>query len=196
MSLSIAAIVVVSLLTLSAGGAIAGLLEHNRKERERWAAQTWRDVTLRGGVTECSPWHPDHASFNAPGLVRVYPHSQRPALPVSVPAGEQDCNARPPAPSALSEVCTPLVHNGFTPVEELPELPIELSTPPHPYEQSLCQQAYLRGYSQTRLISSVWGISKGGGRKYAEARRRFRQHVADIATGDLLASIQAEGGKG
>jgi hypothetical protein len=192
MSLSIAATVVVSLLALSAGGTVAGLLEHNRQERQRWAAQTWRDVTLRNGVTARSPFHSDKSSFNAPGLVRAYPRSQRPAPPVSVPTDEQVHSARQRLPSALHEVCNNPVRTELTPFEELPELPIELLNPPHPYEGELCRQSYLKGDSQTKLIKAVWGISKGGGYKYTEARRRFRAHVADIATGDLQASIQAD----
>lgn len=192
MSLSIAATVVVSLLALSAGGAVAGLLEHNRQERQRWASQTWRDVTLRNGVTARSPFHSDKSSFNAPGLVQVYPRSQHHDLPVPVPADEQVDNARHRPPSALREVCNNPVRTELTPFEELPELPIELLNPPHIYEGELCRQSYLKGDSQTKTISAVWGISKGGGYKYSEARRRFREHVVDIATGDLLASIQAD----
>lgn len=192
MSLSIAALVAAGLLSVSVAGGVVGLFAHQRDDRQRWASGVWRDVTLRNGVTERSPFHSLTSSFNAPGMVEVLPRSQRPSVPV--PADRQVCGASLPAPSANHEVCNTPVDNGFAPLQELPELPIELSYPPHSAEVEICRQAYLRGYSQTRLISSVWGISKGGGPKYAEARRRFRANVRAVAKPDLLASIEAEEG--
>lgn len=197
MSLSIAGIVAGSLLVVAAAGGVAGLLGQREQERRRWAAGVWRDLTLRNGVTERSPFHAYESSFNAPGMVRVYPRSQRPecesvSVGASVPV---DVSVRPaglPAPSASPEVCNNPVRTGFTPFEELPELPIELSSPPHEAERVLCRELYQEGMSQTKLISTLWGISKGGGYRYSEARRRFRQHVADIATGELRQSIESE----
>jgi hypothetical protein len=107
-------------------------------------------------------------------------------------ADEQVSARRLPPPSVNSEVCNTPVGNGFTPVKELPELPLELSNPPHGAEVEICRQLYQDGYSQTKLIESVWGISKGGGFKYSEARRRFRANVRAIAQPALLASIEAE----
>ncbi len=196
MALSIAAIVGGGLMSVALAGGLAGAVANSQTERRRWASGVWRDVTLRNGVTEPSPFHAPVSSFNAPGMVEVFPRSMRPPSPaaVSVPmsADEQVSARRLPPPSVNSEVCNTPVGNGFTPVKELPELPLELSNPPHGAEVEICRQLYQDGYSQTKLIESVWGISKGGGFKYSEARRRFRANVRAIAQPALLASIEAE----
>ena len=192
MSLSIAALVAAGLLSVFTVGGVVGALAHTRNDRKRWASDVWRDATLRNGVTERSPFHSLTSSFNAPGMVEVFPLSQRPSVPVPVSTDEQVRNERPRSPTAKQTGEENQASNGFALVDELPALPIELSDPPHEAECELCRQLYQESYSQTRLIQAVWGIAKGGGAKYAEARRRFRHHVADIAEPALKASIEAE----
>lgn len=179
MSLSIAAVVGGSLLLVAVVGGAADICEHNDRRRRNWASQAWRDVTLRNGVAGVSPFHSPTSSFNAPGLVRVYPRSQvRPAPP----------QRASDSPSAVR----PVVRPGDELADELPCAPMELSDPPHEAERARVRRLYQQGLSQTRVIKEVWGLSKGGSKRYYEARDRFRSHVADIATGDLLASIEAE----
>lgn len=196
MSLSIAAIVGGGLMSVALAGGLAGAVANSQTERRRWAVGVWRDVTLRNGVTEPSPFHVPASSFNAPGMVEVFPRSLRPPAPADVsapaPADEQVSARRQRPPSVNGEVCNEPVSNGFPPVKELPKLPLELSNPPHGSEIEICRQLYQEGYSQTKLIDRVWGISKGGGFKYNEARRRFRANVRVIASPELLASIEAE----
>lgn len=192
MSLSIAAIVASSLLSVFAVGGVVGLLTHNQQERKRWSSQTWRDLTLRNGVTARSPFHTDTSSFNAPGLVRVFPRSHRPAPHIDEPTGEQVHTAHPLPTSAIQSHSAQQVRTVAEPVNEPSTTPLELSDPPHPDEYGRCRYYYQQGMSQTKLIMAVWGISKGGGFKYNEARRRFRQHVRDIANRPLRASIEAE----
>ena len=151
-------------------------------QADLWASGVWRDVSLRNGVTEPSPFHSTQSSFNAPGLVQVYPRSQvRPAPPHP--------------PSASPEPTSTVVVPVDDPSEELPCAPMELSDPPHEAECARVRRLYQQGMSQTKIISEVWGLSKGGSKKYYEARRRFRAHVADIATGDLKESITSEESK-
>ena len=196
MFLSIAAIVGGGLLSVAVVGCVAGALANQQTDSKRWASGVWRDVTLRNGVSERSPFHSPVSSFNAPGMVEVFPLSRHASAPASasapVSAGEQVRSRRPLAPSANIEVCNTPVGNGFAPVSELPKLPLELSNPPHGAEVEICRHLYQKGYSQTKLIAEVWGISKGGGPKYTEARRRFRKNVRVIARPELLASIEAE----
>lgn len=195
MSLSIVAIVAGSFSLMAVVGGTVGYVTHGKQERSRWAAGVWRDVTLRNGVTEQSPFHPRSSSFNAPGMVEVFPSSHRPTPPVAALTGEQVHSARPRPTSAYLEVYNPPVSNGFTPSDELPSTPLQLSDPPHEAERARCRRLYQEGLSQTKLINRVWGISKGGGYKYSEARRRFRAHVRDIAQPDLLTSIEADEAK-
>lgn len=192
MSLSIAAIVAGSLSLVALAGGIAGAADSKRRQRGVWASQTWRDVTLRNGVTEVSPFHSRSSSFNAPGMIRTYPRSQTPTQSASVSASVS--NARPPVASDAISAVNNAVHTGTALETELPHEPLELSDPPHDAEGARCRRLYQQGMSQTKIIADVWGVPKGGSKKYYEARRRFRAHVADIATGDLLASIQSEGG--
>lgn len=192
MYLSIAALVAAGLLSVSAVGGVVGALAHSRNERQRWASGVWRDVTLRNGVTERSPFHSLTSSFNAPGMVEVFPRSKRPSVPAGVSADGQVCDERPRSPSAKQTGEENQASNGFALVDELPELPIELSDPAHSAEGDICRKLYQAGYSQTKLIGEVWSIAKGGGYRYSEARRRFRQHVRDIAQPALRASIEAE----
>lgn len=192
MSLSIAVIVAGSLSLVALAGGIAGAVGNRRQQRSKWASQTWRDVTLRNGVTALSPFHSRSSSFNAPGMVRTYPRSQAPTQAASVSASVS--NARPPAASVVPSAVSTVVHTSTTPETELPHEPLELSDPPHEAEGARCRRLYRQGMSQTKVIADVWGVPKGGSKKYYEARRRFRAHVAEIATGDLLASIQSEGG--
>jgi len=183
MSLSIAGIVGGGLLLVAVGGGVAGLYEHDRQKRSKWAAQTWRDVTLRNGVTGKSPFHSDDDSFNAPGMVQVYPRSQ----------------VRSASPFPSSDSTAVVERTRVTPVEELTEelpcAPMELSDPPHEAERARVRRLHQQGLSQTKLIKEVWGLSKGGSKRYYEARRRYRNHIADIATGELLESIQQERGE-
>lgn len=195
MSFSLAAVVGGSLCVVAVAGGVAGLCEHSRQKRRRWATQTWRDVTLRNGVTAPSPFHTPHSSFNAPGLVEVFPKSKRTSVPMPVPTPEQVPTERPREPSALLEVCNPPVTNGFNQEEELPYEPFELTDPPHQAERARVRRLYQSGMSQTKTIKAVWGLSKGGSKKYYEARRRFRLYVSDVARDSLKASIEAEGGE-
>ena len=192
MSLSIAAVVGGSLCLCALAGGIAGLSEHERRKRQGWASETWRNVKLRNGVEAPSPFHSPTSAINAPGLVRVYPRSQQPKQAPPPLSAEPVSATRPPMPSAELEVPAPLVSNGDELEEELSIEPFELSDPPHEAERARVRRLYQRGMSQTKIIGEVWGLSKGGSKKYYEARRRFRSHVADIATGDLRASIKAE----
>ena len=195
MSLSLAALVAGSLLSVFTFGGVAGLLAHNRQARKRWASQTWRDLTLRNGVAARSPFHSDTSTFNAPGLVRVYPRSHTPTPHADTPTDEQVHTARPLPTSALPTQSPQQVPTVAAPMPELPSEPLALSDPADPAERARCRRLYQQGLSQTKVIKGVWGISKGGGYKYNEARRRFRVHVRDIASRSLLASIQEDEAK-
>lgn len=192
MSLSIAAIVAGSLSLMAVIGGAVGYVTHSKQERSRWAAGVWRDVTLRNGVTERSPFHAYESSFNAPGMVEVFPRSHRRTSPIAAPTDEPVHNARPRPTSVLREVCNTPVTNGLMPVDEPPTLPLELSDPPHPNERDLCRELYQQDMSQTRIIKTVWGVSKGSGYKYQESRRRFRAHVREIAKPGLRQAIERE----
>lgn len=192
MSLSIAAIVAGSLSLMAFIGGAVGYVAHNKQERSRWAAGVWRDVTLRNGVTERSPFHTSDSSFNAPGLVQVFPRSQRPAPPIPAPTGRQVPDACPRPTSVMPMSSTNPVANSSAPTEEPDDTPLELSNPPHPTERDRVRRLYQNDVSQTKIIKTVWGISKGGGVKYSEARRRFRQHVRDIAKPGLRYAIERE----
>ncbi len=188
MSLSIAAVVAGSLLTMSAIGALIGYVTHEQQQRRNWAATTWRNVTHRNGVTERSPFHSPESSYNAPGMVRVYPRSHTPTPPaththVSRPADIPEVRPRPA--SAMPNPVQSTVRTDDTLADELNITPLELSEPPHPRERDICRQVYREGNNQTKTIKRVWGLSKGGGKRYAEARRRFQAHVKDIARPEL-----------
>lgn len=186
MALSIAALVAGSLSVIAVIGGAVGYVGHSQQVKSKWAAQVWRDVTLRNGVGESSPFHSERSSINIPGMVEVFPRSH-------VPNDEQVCPESLPLTSDSQGTDENMVSTGFNQSEELTIEPFELSDPPHEAERARVRRLYSQGMSQTKLISNVWGVSKGGGKKYTEARRRFREHVADIATGDLRASIEAEG---
>ncbi|WP_121970686.1 hypothetical protein [Leptolyngbya sp. BC1307] len=195
MSLSIAAIVAGSFAFLAGAGGAVGYATHRKQQRSEWAAQTWRNVTLRDGVTERSPFHTADSSFNLPGMVEVFPRSHTPNR--AVHAWEHD-----PLPGDRPRHTSDSHSDGLTAVlpgeslaEELPSTPLELSDPPDPAERARCRRLYGQGLSQTKTISAVWGLSKGGSRRYYEARRRFREHVRDIARPDLLISLEAEEGQ-
>lgn len=191
MSLPIAAIVAGSLLTLSVTGLTIGAVAHNKQQRRKWAAATWRNVVHRNGVTERSPFHASESAYNAPGMVRVYPRSQAPTPPTppnhvasaGLPAQVPDTRPRPA--SAIQSTVQSTVRTDDTPMAELNITPLELSDPPHPKERDICRQIYREGTNQTKTIKRVWGLSKGGGKRYAEARRRFQAHVKDIARPEL-----------
>lgn len=191
MSLSIAFVVGGGLCAVAAVGAAVGAAGSYRGERERWASQAWRDVTVRGGVSEYSPFHAPESSFNAPGMVEVFPRSHR-HNQVSQSAAAVVSSERPPVASVTSIPSATAVEPLLAPDDELPSTPLELSDPPHEAERARCRRLYSEGMSQTRVINAVWGIPKGGSKKYHEARRRFREHIADIAQGDLLVSIKSE----
>jgi hypothetical protein len=195
MSFSIAALVAGSLATTAIIGVAVGWSTHNSQQRSKWAAQTWRDVTLRNGVTERSPFHTPTSSFNAPGMVEVFPRSHTPTPPIHPWESAQVPGERPQPTSDSYSTDNPTVHPGESPEDELPSTPLALSDPPDPAERARCRRLYQQGLSQTKLIKQVWGLSKGGGTKYSEARRRFREHVQDIATPELLAAIQAQEAK-
>ena len=145
MSLSIAALVGAGLLSVGLLGGVAAAATGKERERERWASGVWRDVTLRNGVTERSPFHSLESSFNAPGMVEVFPRSQRPSVPAGEPVGEQVHNGRPPLPSAKQTGEENQGSNGVAPVDALPELPIELSEPPHEVERDYAASSIRKG---------------------------------------------------
>ena len=197
MSLSIAAVVGGSMCLIVVAGGVAGLSEHNRQRRRKWASQAWRDVTLRNGVTAQSPFHVRASSFNAPGLVEVFPQTHSRRSDASVLQRSEPVHSASPRPSSdIPNADSTAVHTSDEPADELPCEPMALSDPPHEAEGARCRRLYQQGMSQTKVIKEVWGLSKGGSKKYYEARDRFRKHVADIATGDLKTSIQAEIGGG
>lgn len=192
MSLSIAALVLGSLATMTLVSGAVGWATHNRQSSSRWAADAWRGVTHRNGVTGVIPFAPTTARINAPGMVEVFPRSHTPERPIHAWESADIPGDRPRHTSNGNSEVIPTVRPGDEPVTELPCPPLELSTPPDPAERARCRRLYAQGLSQTKLIKEVWGLSKGGGAKYAEARRRFRMHVSDIARPDLRYALQRE----
>lgn len=185
MALPIAVLVVGSLSAVAVVGGLVGYVSYGGQSKSRWVSQMRRNVTLRGGVTAVSPFHSDRSSTNILGMVEVFPRSQA-LKSAQVPA------VSPPIMSDSQSTDNTPVSTDFNPPEEMTIEPFELSDPIHPSERARCRRLYSQGMTQTKLISEVWGISKGGSQKYYEARRRFRDHVADIAADDLRASIEAE----
>ena len=192
MALSIAALVTGILSSMAIVGGSLAYLTHNKQQRRKWAAHTWRNIKLRNGVTGQSPFHQSTNSFNTPGMVEVFPQSQNYQLPIHRWERE-GIPDRPPQPTSDSHSeAIPAVLTGESPDDELPSTPLELSDPPDPAERARCRRLYAQGLSQTKTINRVWGLSKGGSRRYSEARRRFREHVRDIARPDLEISLEAE----
>ena len=194
MAFPIATLVAGSLTIMAVVSGSVGYFTSKRQQRSQWAASTWRDVVHRNGVTGVIPFAPPTASVNAPGLVRVYPRSHTstltPAAPTAAHTDSQVHNPRPRPASVMATVQPPSVSPSEAPTDEPLDFTFELSDPPHPAERARVRRVYQQGLNQTKVIKAVWGLSKGGGKKYAEARRRFQSHVKDIARPELKYRIE------
>ena len=62
-------------------------------------------------------------------------------------------------------------------VPELPMEPLELTDPPVDGEQARVVRLHKQGLSQTAIIEQVWGIPRGGSKRYKEARRRYQEYT-------------------
>ena len=160
------------------GGAV-GALSEQRESRQSAAARTWRDITLRNGVTAESPWHKRESSFNAPGLVRVYPHSQRPHIPES-----ELIHTHTPQPSVQTARPAPVsIENPVIETDSAdsaaPKLPIELADEANETERAAVLRLHAEGKSQTAVILEAWAIKSGGSKKYKLARERYQQYLSE-----------------
>lgn len=142
------------LVAVPAGLVVAGLAEQ-REQRRRTAADTWRGVVLRNGVSEVLPWHGERAPINAPGIVEVRPAVSQPvSQPVSVVN-----------PDELTVLAVP----------NLPE-PVEKPLSEREMVRDLLEQ----GYTQGDTIERVFGVKKGGSQRYKNALAIVRQVRAEL----------------
>ena len=176
----IATIVAALLLPTLASAALVGHFSHRRQQRRQHASELWNAITARGPITAPSPWHPPSHPINHPGLVEVIPHKLQPDPPMHPWECEPIPAASPPPPSDGPNNDSTTVSTVSELVDEPPAPILELSDPPDPAERARVRRVYQQTTSQTRTIKQVWGISKGGGKRYVEARRRFRDHTADL----------------
>lgn len=171
-------------LTVATTGALASAsLERRRQSANKEASQLWRDIQLRNGVTEVSPWHSTDASINRPGMVQVHPRTQRPHtdahLPSAGPPFTSDLATEPPEKQGSSDSAT--LNETVETVPELPMEPLELTDPPAAGEQARVLRLHRQGLTQNTVIKQVWGASAGGSKKYIEARRRYLDYIAQSA---------------
>ncbi|MEL7354064.1 MAG: hypothetical protein AAFN38_21760 [Cyanobacteria bacterium J06560_5] len=159
------------LSAISGASFLIGFLQDQSAAEDQDAADTFRRIVHRNGVTEVSPWSAAHAPINAPGLVLVQPHTQRPPMP---PPPVQP--ARPTGPSVAKPDDSPLLV-----ASELPKLPIELADEPTESEAEIIVAWWEDGFSMTKTIKSVWGISSGGGKRYATARARYKHYLSQVS---------------
>ena len=166
-------------------GGIVGFFSHRETTRQSQAAQTWRTITHRGGVAARSPWHPPESDYNAPGLVRVYPQSQKPSTPASAatpaptpalptPTPAPDASAQPERPAPVSIVNPD--DGSVSTVSASPELPMKLADEPTETEKEAVMNQLRKGSSQSKVILTVWGVKSGGSKKYKAARDRFQHY--------------------
>ncbi|MEL6553588.1 MAG: hypothetical protein AAFQ63_09035 [Cyanobacteria bacterium J06621_11] len=149
---------------------LIGWFSDQQDAAEQDAADTFRQITHRNGVTAPSPWSSPTAPVNAPGLIRTYPHSQRPPVTHSPVQ---------PARPALPSIEKP-VEPSVSPASELPALPLEFSDEPNETEAAVIKALLDDGSSMTRIIKVAWGISSGGSKRYANARARYQHYLSEV----------------
>lgn len=194
-NLPVSGLVVVALPTVFGLSLLRAWLASRHDARQTEGEELWQAVRLRNGITESSPWHSAEHIVNTPGLVRVCPDvhtAPEPPLHEWEYEPMPDPSERPASVSVKNSFGTR--GSGGSELPELPvELPIKLTTPPHLDERECCRLLVMAGLGQVATIKQVWDISKGGGKRYQEARKRLRKYVADcVPPGDLYASLRKE----
>lgn len=100
-----------------AGALAAACTSDQRARRRADAREVFRLSLLRNGVTAEIPFVTPHHTLNAPGLVRVHPHSHRSLSTAPVPAA---CAMEPPPTGERKPVDEPV-----EPVDEAVDEPVE-----------------------------------------------------------------------
>lgn len=191
---------VLAALAIATGSAgLVAWIEKRTTRRTDRASDLWRSIRLRNGVTEPLPWHPATATVNIPGMVEVKPNSvQNSQAPHDWDLASQASvsEARPLLASMTESPDSTMVRPGSELVNESTEPKFEITDPPSDEEKARVQRLFRQGLSQYLIIRKVWGLSKGGGKKYKEARSRYFDYVYPIAQRGLRFHIDQQRGKG
>lgn len=166
---------------------VVGLCSGSRTRTDQEAADTWRNIVHRNGVTEPIPFAQSSASVNAPGLVRVYPNTQQPkaapkplSLATSAPTPGPQVQPVRPAPVSVMERPDKTVSSASAAVK----LPMKLADAPCEEERETVLKLHGEGKPMTAVILSVWGAKSGGSKKYKAARERYQFYLAEVNVND------------
>lgn len=178
---SIYLVICLVMVTATSGALAVALADRRQQTATRTAAQLWRDIQLRNGITEPIPWHSPDSPINRPGMVQVHPPihpwETRP-VPGDRPPSPSDLAINPPMKQGSSDSAT--LNETRETVPELPMEPLELTDPPAAGEQARVLRLHGQGLTQNTIIKHVWGASPGGSKKYTEARRRYLDYINTI----------------
>ena len=158
-------------LSIGAASSIGAALDR-KERRQKEAERTWSDIVLRNGVSARIPWHEPASGVNVPALVEVNPRSKQADPPihpweVSVMPEEVDSTSVPGV--------GPLVNEPPSPVLELAE---ELTSE----ERARVTRLFAGGMGKHATILEVWGIKKGGSKKFKQASERYEQIKSEVLT--------------
>ena len=164
-------------------GAICGALatasfERRRDAISRDAFDLWRAIQLRNGVTALSPWHSSVSPINRPGMVEVMPNYSGLDPPLHPWESEPIPGEGPPSSPDGSNPPENTGSTGSALLDEPIAQPLALTDPPAAGEQARVLRLHQQGLSQTAIIQQVWGVPRGGSKKYKEARRRYLDYIA------------------